>query len=106
VLSASAYLGSSASGNMRMALYADNAGDQTSLGLFDLAIAAPSMKAALQAWGSKTNLFQQGFAKQTDDPAIVAATSPNLASFCGGRSDRMARSANMPSCRRNFPSTR
>src|SRR5688500_11415618 len=47
---------------------------QTSLGFFDLAIAAPSMKAALQAWGSKTNLFQQGFAKETDDPAIVAAT--------------------------------
>src|SRR5918994_2938318 len=47
---------------------------QTSLGFFDLAIAAPSMKAALEAWGSKTNLFQQGFAKETNDPAIVAAT--------------------------------
>ena len=47
---------------------------QTSLGFFDLAIAAPSMKAALQAWGSDTNLFHQGFARETDDPAIVAAT--------------------------------
>ena len=47
---------------------------QTSLGFFDLAIAAPSLKAALQAWGSETNLFHQGFAKETDDPAIVAAT--------------------------------
>ena len=47
---------------------------QTSLGFFDLAIAAPSMKAALEAWGSKTNLFHQGFAKEADDPAIVAAT--------------------------------
>jgi colicin import membrane protein len=47
---------------------------QTSLGFFDLAIAAPSMKAALEAWGSKTNLFHQGFAKEEDDPAIVAAT--------------------------------
>ena len=47
---------------------------QTSLGFFDLAIAAPSMKAALEAWGSETNLFHQGFAKETDDPAIVAAT--------------------------------
>ncbi len=47
---------------------------QTSLGFFDLAIAAPSMAAALRAWGSETNLFQQGFAKETDDPAIVAAT--------------------------------
>jgi hypothetical protein len=41
----------------------------TSIGFFDLAIAAPSMKAALEAWGSKQNLFQRGFAKETDDPA-------------------------------------
>ncbi len=47
---------------------------QTSLGFYDLAIAAPSMKAALEAWGSKTNLFHQGVAKETDDPEIVAAT--------------------------------
>src|SRR5665213_3502205 len=47
---------------------------QTSLGFFDLAVAAPSMKAALETWGSKANLFHHGFAKETDDPAIVAAT--------------------------------
>ena len=47
---------------------------QTSLGFFDLAIAAPSMKAAADAWGSRTNLFQQGLAKETHDAAIVAAT--------------------------------
>jgi hypothetical protein len=47
---------------------------QTSLGFFDLAIAAPSMKAAAEAWGSRTGDFKRGFAKQTDDPAIVAAT--------------------------------
>jgi colicin import membrane protein len=47
---------------------------QTSLGFFDLAVAAPSMKAAAEAWGSKTNDFKRGFAKQTNDPAIVAAT--------------------------------
>jgi colicin import membrane protein len=46
----------------------------TSAGFFDLAIAAPSMKAALEAWGSKRNLFHQGFAKLSDDPGIVAAT--------------------------------
>jgi colicin import membrane protein len=46
----------------------------TSIGFFDQAIAAPSMKAALEAWGSKSNLFHQGFAKETDDPAIVEAT--------------------------------
>lgn len=48
---------------------------QTSIGFFDLAIAVPSMKAALEAWGSKANLFHQGFAKETDDPAVVAATT-------------------------------
>jgi hypothetical protein len=37
---------------------------QTSLGFFDLAIAAPSMKAALEAWGADSNLFHQGVAKQ------------------------------------------
>jgi colicin import membrane protein len=47
---------------------------QTSLGFFDMAIAAPSMKAALEAWGSKSNLFHQGFANEVDDPEIVAAT--------------------------------
>jgi colicin import membrane protein len=47
---------------------------KTSLGFFDLAIAAPSMKAAAEAWGSKTEDFKRGFAKQSDDPAIVAAT--------------------------------
>lgn len=46
----------------------------TSAGFFDLAIAAPSMKAALEAWGSNSNLFQHGLAKETDDPKIVAAT--------------------------------
>jgi type IV secretory pathway TrbL component len=47
---------------------------QTSLGFYDLAIAAPSMKAALEAWGAGGNLFHQGFAKETDDPDVVAAT--------------------------------
>src|SRR2546423_12394051 len=47
---------------------------QTSLGFFDEAIAAPSMKAALEAWGTKTNLFHQGVAKEVDDPEVIAAT--------------------------------
>ncbi|WP_407112461.1 cell envelope biogenesis protein TolA [Bradyrhizobium sp. LMG 9283] len=47
---------------------------QTSLGFYDQAIAAPSMKAALQAWGASSNLFHQGVAKETNDPDIVAAT--------------------------------
>jgi len=46
---------------------------QTSLGFFDLAIAAPSMKAALEAWGADSNLFHQGAAKESDNPDVIAA---------------------------------
>jgi len=46
----------------------------TSVGFFELAVAAPSMKAALVAWGGEPNLFTHGFAHETGDPAIVAAT--------------------------------
>ena len=46
---------------------------QTALGFFDLAIAAPSMQAALEAWGADSNLFHQGAAKESDDPDVIAA---------------------------------
>jgi hypothetical protein len=49
----------------------------TTSGFYELAVAAPSMKAALEIWGSKSNLFHQGFAKETDDAAIVNATMAN-----------------------------
>ncbi|WP_368911682.1 cell envelope biogenesis protein TolA [Taklimakanibacter deserti] len=36
------------------------------------------MKAALKAWGaSESNLFQQGFAKQSDDRQVIAAAMAN-----------------------------
>ena len=47
---------------------------QTSLGFFDLAMAAPSMKAALEAWGADSNLFHQGAAKESHDPDVIATT--------------------------------
>ena len=46
----------------------------TSLGFFEQAIASPSMKAALEAWGADSNLFHQGAAKESTDPDIVDAT--------------------------------
>ena len=46
---------------------------QTSLGFFDLAIAAPSMKAALDVWGAGSNLFHQGVAKESDDEKVIDA---------------------------------
>src|SRR4051812_25589854 len=42
---------------------------QTSLGFYNLAIAAQSMKAALEAWGSRQ--LHQGFAPETHDPAVI-----------------------------------
>jgi colicin import membrane protein len=47
---------------------------RTSIGFFDLAVAAPSMKAAAEAWGSDPDIFKRGFAKQTDDAKAVEAT--------------------------------
>jgi colicin import membrane protein len=46
---------------------------ETSLGFYDLTIAAPSMKSALEAWGAESNLFHQGVAKESDDPEVIAA---------------------------------
>jgi colicin import membrane protein len=46
----------------------------TSIGFYDLAVAVPSMKAALEIWGADSNLFHQGFAKESDDADVVAAT--------------------------------
>jgi hypothetical protein len=47
---------------------------QTSLGFYDQAIAAPSMKAALEAWGADSNLFHQGAAMESEDPDVIAVT--------------------------------
>jgi hypothetical protein len=47
---------------------------ETSLGFFDLAIAVPSMKAALEAWGADSNLFHQGAARRSEDPDVIVAT--------------------------------
>jgi colicin import membrane protein len=67
---------------------------QTSLGFYDLAIAAPSMKAALEAWGAGSNLFHQGAATETDDPDVVAATmSKRTCAQASGRIERSLRRA-------------
>src|SRR5215468_3034515 len=73
---------------------------QTSLGFYDLAIAAPSMKAALEAWGAGSNLFHQGVAKETDDPDVVAATMSKpgvVLKRPEGSSGRFAEQSDLPS---------
>lgn len=44
-----------------------------SIGFFELAVAAPSMKAAAEAWGSNQDIFKNGLAKETEDAGIVEA---------------------------------
>jgi colicin import membrane protein len=46
---------------------------RTSMGFFELAIAAPSMKAAADAWGTDPDIFRRGFAEQTEDKKIIEA---------------------------------
>src|SRR5215467_80381 len=46
---------------------------RTHLGFYDLIVAAPSQKAALEAWGAGSNLFAQGFAGAVTDPALTQA---------------------------------
>jgi len=46
---------------------------QTSQGFYDLLVAAPSMKAALEAWGAGSNLFQQGDARLSEDKRAISA---------------------------------
>lgn len=73
---------------------------QTSLGFYDLAIAAPSMKAALDAWGAGSNLFHQGVAKETDDPDVIAATMSKpgvVLKRPAGSSGRFAEHSDLPS---------
>jgi hypothetical protein len=45
---------------------------RTPIGFHDAYVAAPSQKAALEAWGSDSNLFARGEADLVDDPALTA----------------------------------
>ncbi len=46
---------------------------RTPIGFHDAYVAAPSMKAALEAWGSSTNLFSQGAAEVVTDAKLTRA---------------------------------
>src|SRR5678815_113120 len=43
----------------------------TPIGFHDALVAAPSRKAALEAWGAGTNLFTQGSAHVVTDPKLT-----------------------------------
>ena len=44
---------------------------RTPIGFHDAYVAAPSMKAALAAWGAESNLFAQGIAEAVTDPRLI-----------------------------------
>lgn len=46
---------------------------KTHIGFYDLIVAAPSMKAAAQAWEAHPRIFAQGFAAVTNEPEAVKA---------------------------------
>jgi hypothetical protein len=46
---------------------------RTTAGFHDAYVAAPSQKAALEAWGADANLFARGVAEQVTDPKLMAA---------------------------------
>ncbi|WP_176597453.1 MULTISPECIES: hypothetical protein [Sphingobium] len=45
---------------------------RTAIGFHDAYVAAPSQKAALEAWGADANLFARGVAEVVTDPALTA----------------------------------
>jgi hypothetical protein len=45
---------------------------RTPTGFHDAYVAAPSRKAALEAWGASANLFARGTAEQVTDPRLMA----------------------------------
>ena len=44
---------------------------RTPIGFHDAYVAAPSQKAALEAWGADANIFAQGIAEQVTDPKLM-----------------------------------
>jgi hypothetical protein len=49
----------------------------TPIGFHDAYVAAPSQKAALEAWGASTNLFTQGSAHVVTDPKLTKVPLQN-----------------------------
>jgi len=50
---------------------------RTAIGFHDAYVAAPTMKAALAAWGAERNLFASGRAERVTDPKLTKAPLAN-----------------------------
>src|SRR5688572_11696904 len=73
---------------------------RTPIGFHDAIVAAPSQKAALEAWGAESNLFAQGAAEQVEEPGLVeaalAAPGEVIRVLRGSRDEQIAALAKMP----------
>src|SRR5262245_11424951 len=72
----------------------------TAGGFFELAVAAPSMKAAAEAWGADPDVFKRGFAEETDDPKAVEAAMAAPGTVLRRPVGSDAHSRSTPRCRR------
>ena len=57
---------------------------RTTTGFHDAYVAAPSQKAALEAWGTDKNLFARGVAEQVTDPKLTAEPLAAPGTLMGG----------------------
>jgi colicin import membrane protein len=48
---------------------------RTTIGFYDAVVAAPSMKAAVEAWGARPNIFRHGLAREIHDVKLVKMAS-------------------------------
>ncbi len=72
---------------------------QAHMGFFDSVVAAPSQKAALEAWGTRQNLFGEGLAAPTDDADAVKAAMEQpgvVLKRAAGSKARFSRDAEAP----------
>ena len=61
-----------------------------------LAIAAPSMKTALKAWGAGSNLFYQGVARRTAPMCMGVAAQGDLRLSCHDRPSLPRQQSDLP----------
>lgn len=73
---------------------------RTPIGFHDAIVAAPSQKAALEAWGADSNLFAQGVAERVEEPelqqAALAQPGEVIRILRGSKEEQVAALAKMP----------
>ena len=77
---------------------------RTPIGFHDAIVAAPSQKAALEAWGAESNLFAQGAAEVVEEPGLIEAALAQpgevIRVLRGSKDEQIAALARMPARQR------